>query len=78
MKPMYATVTNRGQVTIPVYIRNKLRLSSGNRVEFVAMENSFIAIPINNSIKDLSGILQKPKKPLTLEEMDKIIADSRI
>ncbi|MBP7190518.1 MAG: AbrB/MazE/SpoVT family DNA-binding domain-containing protein [Rickettsiaceae bacterium] len=57
MKPMYATVANRGQVTIPVYIRNKQRLSSGNMVEFVAMENSFIAIPINNSIKDLSGIL---------------------
>ncbi len=30
-----ATITSKGQVTIPVDVRNKLSLSAGDRIEFI-------------------------------------------
>ena len=73
MRTSEATVTSKGQVTIPSYIRKKLHLVSGNKLEFVVMDGSFIVIPINKSIKTLRGILPKPKKSFSVEEMNEAI-----
>lgn len=73
MKNLCSTLTSKGQITVPAYIRDKLHLSGGSKLEFVIYNNSFLAVPINKSVKDLQGVLPKPKKPLTLEEMDEAI-----
>ncbi len=76
MREYQSTITQKGQITIPYYIRNKLHLSSGNKVEFIVQDNCFIAIPINKSIKNLKGILPRPLKPLNIEQMNDIIKGS--
>ncbi|WP_375332224.1 AbrB/MazE/SpoVT family DNA-binding domain-containing protein [Candidatus Tisiphia endosymbiont of Temnostethus pusillus] len=73
MKSQYSTVTSKGQVTIPSYIRNKLHLSSGSKLEFIIQDGSFIVVPINKPVKNLKGILPKPKTPLSIEDMNESI-----
>jgi AbrB family looped-hinge helix DNA binding protein len=70
------TVTNTGQVTLPVEIREHLKLSSGSRVEFVIDEDGQVKIfPLNVSVENLSGILHRPgMQPATLDSMDAAIS----
>lgn len=70
---LQSIMTNRGQVTIPAEIRNKLSLTSGNKLEFVLKDDQIVMLPINRSIRDLKGMLPKPKNTLTCEEMNDII-----
>ena len=76
MKIAQATITSKGQITIPSYIRKKLHLETGNKLEFMIKDSSFIVIPINNSLKSLKGILPKPKKSFSVEEMNETIKDA--
>ncbi len=70
---LQSIMTNRGQITIPAAIREKLGLFSGNRLEFLLSDDKIIMLPINKSIRSLKGILPKPKVALTCEEMNEII-----
>ncbi|MGA2696028.1 MAG: AbrB/MazE/SpoVT family DNA-binding domain-containing protein [Terriglobales bacterium] len=70
-----ATVTSKGQITIPAKVRDALGIESGDRVEFVPTETGgFVIIPANKSIEDLKGIIAKPSKPVSIECMNKAIA----
>ncbi len=73
MKSQCSTVTSKRQVTIPSYIRNKLHLSSSSKLEFIIQDGSFIVVPINKPVKNLKGILPKPKTPLSIEDMNESI-----
>lgn len=73
MKAHCSTITSKGQVTIPSYIRNKLHLSSGSKLQFIMQDDSFIVVPINKPVKNLKGILPKPKTPLSIEDMNEAI-----
>jgi len=73
MKNYYSTLTSKGQLTIPNFIREQLNLSSGIKFEFIIQDNYIALIPINNSVGKLKGILSKPKKAVNCEEMDEII-----
>ncbi len=75
MKQQYSSITTKGQITIPAYIRNKLHLKPGNMLQFFLTHDSFVAVPINRSVKDLRGVLPKPSKSLTIEEMNKAVKD---
>ena len=73
MKNYYSTLTSKGQLTIPNFIREKLNLSSGIKLEFIIQDNYIALITINNSVGKLKGILPKPKKIINCDEMDEII-----
>lgn len=71
---MSATITSKGQVTIPKDIRDQLKLQTGDKLEFVIQEDgSAKVIPVKSSIKALRGIIAKPKSPVSLEDMDQAI-----
>jgi AbrB family looped-hinge helix DNA binding protein len=72
-----ATVTSKGQITIPIDVRNELGLTTGDRVEFVLNETTsrYEVVPATQSVKSLKGIVGKPKKPVTIEDMDAAIAE---
>jgi len=72
----YSTVTSKGQVTIPVHVRNKLHLSSGSKIEFILQDDCMIILPINNNLTKLKGILPQPKRAFSCEEMDETIRSS--
>lgn len=70
-----ATVTSKGQITIPVSVRTALGIEAGSRVEFIQTgAHEFALIPTTQSVKQLKGILTKPQKPVSIEEMNDAIA----
>jgi antitoxin PrlF len=72
-----ATVTSKGQVTIPVEVRNLLGLSTGDRIEFVLNEETgrYEVVPATRSVTALKGIIRKPAKPVSIEDMNAAIAE---
>jgi antitoxin PrlF len=70
-----ATVTSKGQVTIPARVRSALGLKTGSRIEFVeAGRRKFTIVPADSPLLALEGILRKPRKPVTIEMMNEAIA----
>ena len=72
-----ATVTTKGQITIPKEIRDYLKLETGSKVEFVIDEIGNVKIiPLNVPIEALSGVLHRPgMKAATTEEMEIAITE---
>lgn len=72
-----ATLTSKGQVTIPKEIRDYLKLDTGSRIDFVIDPDGQVkVIPLNVPAKALSGILHHPGiKAATVEEMEQAIAE---
>lgn len=72
---MQATITAKGQVTVPKIIRDKLRLKPGDRVDFLLDASGELRVtPVTASVKQLKGMVPRPRKPVTLEQMDDAIA----
>lgn len=72
-----ATVTSKGQVTIPIEVREKLGIHPGTRVQFLPRaDGSFEFLAISGSISALSGIIAWIGPPVTIEQMNEAIADS--
>lgn len=69
-----ATITGQGQVTIPKEVRERLRLHKGGKVRFTLEKGQRATIaPAGLRLSDLFGILGKPRRSLTLEEMDEAV-----
>ncbi len=67
---MEATITSKGQVTLPKALREALNLSTGDKLCFVLSEgNEVRMIPKHLSVQKLKGILPTPDLPVSLEEM---------
>ena len=66
-----ATVTSKGQITIPKEVREDLRLRPGDRVEFRKGEaGTFVLRPVRRSILEIAGMLRWTGPTVTVEEMD--------
>lgn len=68
-----ATVTTKGQITIPADVRRRLGLEPGDRVEFVEMEGGFAIKPAIDDVRSLKGLLRRPAKPVSISEMNTVI-----
>jgi AbrB family looped-hinge helix DNA binding protein len=71
-----ATVTSKGQITIPSRVRSALGLDAGDRVEFVEVEKGqFALVAATRSVRELKGMFQgKRSKPISIDEMNAAIA----
>ena len=70
-----ATVTSKGQITIPARVREALHVSAGDRVEFVELEpGRFEFIAATRSVTDLKGMFGKAKKIVSIADMNAAIA----
>ena len=69
-----ATLTSKGQITLPKSVRERLGVEAGDRIEFIESEEGFLVVPATRDIRSLKGIVPKPKKPVTIEEMNQSIA----
>jgi antitoxin PrlF len=66
-----AKLTSKGQVTIPQQVRQRLKLESGDRVEFVELADGAFAIrPAASDVRALKGLLRRPKQSVTIEDMN--------
>ncbi len=72
-----ATLTSKGQITIPKEIRQQLRLQTGHRIEFLIDSTGRVSLtPRNKDIRSLKGILRsRRKKPVSIREMNEAIAE---
>lgn len=69
-----ATITSKGQITIPKEIRKSLNLHVGDKINFIMEESGKVCIlPATQDITSLKGIITRPGKPVTVDEMRKII-----
>ena len=69
-----ATITSKGQITIPKDVRHRLGVDAGDRIEFVEIEPGvFKIIPATAEVTELKGIVTKPKHAVTIEQMNKAI-----
>lgn len=66
-----ATVTSKGQVTIPKEVREFLRVNQGDQLEFRIEDDGSVRLRRpGRSILELAGILHRPgMKPVSIEEM---------
>ena len=71
-----ATVTSKGQITIPIRVREALGLDAGDRIEFVEIDKGkFAIVAATRSIRELEGRYKnKRRTPVSVEEMNAAIA----
>ena len=73
---MLATLTSKGQLTLPVSIRKKLHLKPGDKIELFTRNDGHIeGIPMRQNINVLKGFLSKPQRTVSLEEMEQAVID---
>lgn len=71
-----ATMTSKGQITIPKEVRDELGLEAGSQLMFVKVsDRHYRLLPRTGSIADLFGILHRPgMTALTIEEINEATA----
>lgn len=70
-----AAVTSKGQITIPAEVRKELRLRKGDRVVFVKGDRGeYILKAKKGRLLDAKGFIPWKGKPVTIEEMNEVIA----
>ena len=71
-----ATITSKGQITLPREVRDHLHVREGDRVEFeIDREGEVRVRPMTGTVEELFGMLRRPGAPSrSLEEIDEGIA----
>lgn len=72
-----ATLTTKGQVTIPKAVRTHLKLDTGARVDFIIGDDGTVVLkPVTHHVRELAGLLHRPRKrPVSVQEMDRRIGE---
>lgn len=70
-----ATITSKGQITIPKTVREQLQVDTGDRVLFLVREDGVVELrPETVHVLDLVGILEpKDGRHLSVEQMNAVI-----
>jgi AbrB family looped-hinge helix DNA binding protein len=71
---MEARLSSKGQATIPKAVRDRLQIKSGDRFKFFFHPDGVIILPKISTAR-LKGMIPKPAQPVSLEEMDRAIAE---
>ncbi|MBA2593769.1 MAG: AbrB/MazE/SpoVT family DNA-binding domain-containing protein [Pseudomonadota bacterium] len=69
---MLATLTSKGQVTLPKEIRDKLGLKAGSKLDFELLPDGTVKLRAANlTALSIMGMLKRPgQRPVSIEEMD--------
>jgi AbrB family looped-hinge helix DNA binding protein len=71
-----ATLTSKGQITIPQDVRERLHLKTGSRVDFIVESSGQVILrPLHADFRSLRGIVRSRRKgPASLREMNEAVA----
>ena len=71
--PTDATLTSKGQTTIPKEIRDRLGMKPGDRMTFTLMPDATVVMRVKTkSVTALAGILQKKgRKPVPVDRLSR-------
>lgn len=71
-----ATITSKGQITVPKAIRERLNIQPGDRIHFFIEDDGTVTfLPAESDVTELKGILPKPKRPVSVEAMNAAIKE---
>jgi len=72
-----ATLTSKGQLTLPKAIREQVGAQTGDRLDVSVSEDGTIHLRrMGGTIRELGGILRRPgQRPVSIREMDESIAE---
>lgn len=70
-----ATLTSKGQITIPLSLRTALGLHAGSRLDFIREQNGFKAIPVRSGTqKSLKGrFAGRTSGPVSIADMNRAV-----
>lgn len=70
-----ATLTSKGQITIPKSVREGLGVDAGDRVEFLeASKGVYTVVAVSRDVRELKGLIAKPAKPVSVDAMRRAVA----
>lgn len=73
MNTSSATVTSKGQITIPAAIRNTLNVHPGDQIQFIEVAPGRFEMLVScNDVTSLKGMV-KSRKRVSVEEMNQAI-----
>lgn len=70
-----ATVTSKGQITLPKAVRDLLQVDTGSQVDFVVTERGDVVVrAVSVDLADLKGLLRRPRRlAVSIEAMNAAI-----
>jgi len=73
-----ATITSKGQLTLPKEVRSRLGVGAGDKVEFrIEADGSITVLSAKRSARRLYGLLQtSPRAVVSTEDMDRAISET--
>jgi antitoxin PrlF len=72
-----ATMTSKGQITIPKEVRDALSLEAGHRISFLVREDGVVEMhPETVDLMSLFGIIKPPVRGVSVADMDDAIRRS--
>jgi antitoxin PrlF len=80
IKEVISTITSKGQVTIPVEVRNYLGIKTNDKIAFVIDSEGVVRIRVIRypDIASLRGAAGSLNKPLSWQEMQEIAYEDRL
>jgi antitoxin PrlF len=74
---MFATLTSKGQITLPKEIRDRLGLDAGSMLDFHILEdNTITARQVKPDARRIRGLLKSPHAIApTVEQMDEAVSE---
>ena len=70
-------ITTKGQTTIPIEVREYLKIGAGDRIGYEFVDGKVILVPKNRSALDYAGALFAPERePVSVEAMNETIGDA--
>jgi antitoxin PrlF len=70
-----ATLTSKGQITIPAEVRKDLQVDTGDRVEFVQIApGRYEFVAATREVTELKGMFGPAKKIVSIDAMNAAIA----
>lgn len=72
-----ATLTSKGQLTLPKSVRERAGTRTGDRLEVMVSEDGSIVLrPIRGSVERLFGLLRREgESPVSVEQMDEALSE---
>ena len=70
-----ATLTSKGQITVPAEVRRALQVESGDKIEFIQIQpGRFELMAATRSVRELKGMFGPASRVVSIEEMNAAIA----
>ena len=70
-----ATLTSKGQITMPAEVRRALQVETGDKIEFIQIEpGRFELMAATRSVRELKGMFGPASRVVSIEEMNAAIA----